>query len=459
VTSYGSRAGASGVPLSTLFVLMLAVFTVSIGYGVVLPLLPGLVGQLLQVTVASRSISLNTGLLTSVYVLGLFLFAPLWGRLSDRCGRRAILVLGMLGFAGSMLVFSFLGSLQAFYAERFMSGVFAAAVTPVASAAVGDLAANDESRGRRLTMLSVAGITGFLGGPMLGLLIARLGARLSASTNPSVLLAIPLVLTAVLALPVGGAIWFTVPGASHTSPHRLKSAAADGSAHLVFKLLSLAFIVSGAVGAFEVGLALRGKQELGLTQGQVALMFTECSLVMIVVQTLVFSPLVRPRHTRWLITPALAVLATGLFLVPRASNFTLMLVVIGAVAASAGILLPIVTYWISRLAGNAQGAELGKQTAAASLGSAFGSAVGGVFFGVPFPGASFVGMTAITAVGLGLSLGLPRLLASRKSAAEPPKGQSSYTQEAISCAIADEPKWSLSTPKISPCRPARRPRV
>jgi MFS family permease len=439
---------------------MLAVFTVSIGYGVVLPLLPAVMESLLKAPSGSNSISWNTGLLTSVYVLGLFLFAPLWGRLSDRYGRRTILVLGMLGFAGSMLVFSFLGSLPAFYAERFLSGIFAAAVTPVASAAIGDLAADDEARGRRLTLISIAGITGFLVGPMLGLLIARLGAGLIASTNPSALLAIPLAATAALALPVAVSIWFTVPGASHTAPHRLKSAAAGGSARVVLKLLSLAFIVSGAVGVFEVGLALRGKQELGLSQGQIALMFTECSLVMIVVQTLVFSPLVKPATTRWLFTPALAVLAAGLLLVPGASNFTLMLVVIGAVSASAGILLPIVTYWISTKAGNAQGAELGKQTAAASLGSAVGSAVGGVLFTTPFSGASFVLMSAITAVGVILSLGLPRHLAPRKTgASEPPKPLAGCSQEAMSRGIADRPRVSRAAPETSPGRPSTRPPV
>jgi MFS family permease len=403
--------------------LMLAVFTVSVGYGVVLPLLPAVIESLLKAPSGSSSISWNTGLLTSVYVLGLFVLAPIWGRLSDRYGRRTILVIGMLGFAGSMLVFSSLGGLPAFYAARFLSGVFAAAVTPVAAAAIGDLASDDEARGRHLTMISVAGISGFLVGPMLGLLITRLGAGVIGSNNPSALLAVPLTVTAMLALPVAGAIWFTVPSASHTSPERLKSTDTVDNARLVLKLLSLAFIVSGAVGVFEVGLALRGKQELGLTQGQIALMFTECSLVMIVVQTLVFSPLVKPVATRWLITPALGILAAGLFLVPRASNFTLMLVVIGAVAASAGILLPIVTFWISTKAGNAQGAELGKQTSAASLGSAVGSAAGGVLFTIPFPGASFVLMTAITAIGVVLSLGLPCLLAPKKSdSSEPPKG-------------------------------------
>ena len=146
---------------------------------------------------------------------------------------------------------------------------------------------------------------------------------------------------------------------------------------------------------------------------QIALMFTECSLVMFVMQALVFSPWFKIEATRWLIAPALAVLAVGLFLVPWASNFTLMLVVIGAVAASAGILSPILTYWISAKAGSAQGWELGKQTAAASLGVTVGSVAGGLLFNVAaLPGASFILTAGLAALGFLLSLALPHKLVS-----------------------------------------------
>ena len=147
---------------------------------------------------------------------------------------------------------------------------------------------------------------------------------------------------------------------------------------LVPRLLALAFIVSAGVGVFEVGLALRGKQELGLTPYQIAAMFTECSLVMLIVQAIVFSPCGPAGNDAVVHRTGSTTLAAGLFLVPRASDYNLMLLVIGAVAASAGILSPILTYWISSKAGKAQGAQLGKQTAAASLGAAVGSAVGGL---------------------------------------------------------------------------------
>lgn len=109
--------------------------------------------------------------------------------------------------------------------------------------------------------------------------------------------------------------------------------------------------------------------------------------------------------------PALAVLAVGLFLVPWASDFTFMLVVIGAVAASAGVLSPILTYWISAKAGSAQGWELGKQTAAASLGVTLGSVAGGLLFNIAIlPGAPFILPAGLVALGFLLSLGLPHLL-------------------------------------------------
>jgi MFS family permease len=392
--------------------LMLAVFTVSIGFGVLLPLLPYLIERLVGAGVDAAQVSRHTGLLTAVYTLSLFLFAPMWGRLSDRRGPRGVLLVGLLGFGVTMLVFSFVESLAAVYAERFLSGMFAAAVTPVAAAAIGSFTTTEQGRARWLSFVSMAGITGFLLGPMLGVFVTRSAAASFTLAMPAGSVAIPLAATALLAFLVAAAVALAVPsGEGQDRAQKTTGVAVDKAVWLVPKLLILTFIVSAGVGVFEVGLALRGKQDLGLTPYQIALMFTECSLVMFVMQAIVFSPWFKPDTTRWLIAPALAVLAAGLFLVPRASDFALMLVVIGAVAASAGILSPILTYWISAKAGSAQGWELGKQTAFASLGVTLGSAAGGLLFNVvALPGASFVLTAGVTVLGLLLSLGLPHLL-------------------------------------------------
>jgi MFS family permease len=402
----------AGVSAYTLAALMLAVFTVSIGFGVVLPLLPYLIERLLGAGVEDVQVSWHTGLLTAVYTLSLFLFAPMWGWLSDRRGPRGVLLLGLIGFGVTMLAFSFVESLAAVYAERFLSGMFAAAVTPVAAAVVGSGTTTEQGRARRLSFVSMAGIVGFLLGPMLGLFVTRFAADFLSLAMPAGSVAIPLAATGLLTFLVACAVGIAVPGGvGHGRSQKTTRTSAHETAWLVPRLLILTFVVSAGVGVFEVGLALRGKQELGLTPYQIALMFTECSLVMIVMQAIVFSPWFKPDMTRWLIAPALAVLAAGLFLVPRAPDFALMLVVIGGVSASAGILSPILTYWISAKAGSAQGWELGKQTAAASLGVTLGSAAGGLLFNsAVLPGASFVLIASATVLGFLLSLGLPHLL-------------------------------------------------
>ena len=400
---------------ATMAALILAVFTVSVGLVVVLPLLPYLIERLLGAGAEAAQVSRHTGLLTAVYTLALFLFAPTWGRLSDRRGPRGVLLVGLLGFGTTMLVFSFIESLAALYVERFLSGMFAAAVMPVAAAVIGDFSTTEESRGRRLTFISMAGIAGFLLGPMLGVFVTRFAAGFFTLAIPAGSVAIPLAATALLAFLVAPAVVFAVPsGKGHDRSKKTTGTSVDKTAWLVPKLLILTFIVSAGIGVFEVGLALRGKQELGLTPYQIALMFTECSLVMFVIQAIVFSPWFKPDMTRWLIAPAMFVLAVSLFLVPWASDFTLMLVVIGAVAASAGILSPILTYWISAKAGSAQGWELGKQTAAASLGFTMGSAAGGLLFSIAaLPGAPFILTAGLAALGFLPSLGLPHLLVPR----------------------------------------------
>ena len=408
-----NSARPAGLSRATLAALVLAVFTVSVGFGVVLPLLPYLIERLLGAGIEAAQVSRHTGLLTAVYTLSLFLFAPMWGRLSDRRGPRGVLLIGLIGLGVTMLVFAFVESLAAVYAERFLSGVFAAAVTPVAAAVIGNLTTTEQGRARLLAFGSIASITGFLLGPMLGVFVTRFAADLFTLAMPAGSIAIPLAATALLALLAACAVAFAVPS-GEGRPRSKETAGASvkkKAAWLVPKLLILTFIVSAGVGVFEVGLALRGKQELALTPYQIALMFTVCSLVMLVMQAIVFSPGFKPDTTRWLIAPALAVLAAALFLVPLASDFMLMLVVIGAVAASAGILSPILTYWISAKAGSAQGWELGKQTAAASLGVTVGSAAGGLLFNVAaLPGASFVLSAGLAVLGFVLSFGLPHLL-------------------------------------------------
>jgi MFS family permease len=399
------NAGLAATPIRVILpVLMLAVFTISIGFGILLPQLPALVERLLGAAGTPAQVSRATGLLTAIYMLALFICAPVWGWLSDHWGRRRVLLFGLAGFSATMIASAFFESLTAVYVERALSGVFAAAITPVALAAVTDFSSGKETLGRRLSFVSMAGVSGFLFGPTLGVVLQRLPGGTGGAAGA---LTVPLLATGGLALVAAIAVAVSLPG-KITPVHGPAGALEPSSApRLIWQLLILGFVVSAGVGVFEVGLALRGKQELGLSPVQIAAMFTTCSLVMIVAQASVFW-LNRPEFTRWLVAPAFGVLAVGLFAVPLAGSFALMLLVTGGVAASAGILSPILTYWIAAGAGHKSGAGLGKQTSAASLGAATGSAAGGLLYDVAWlPNAAFVLMAGVALLAVWPSLRLP----------------------------------------------------
>ena len=399
-------------PLSwrALFAVLLAMFAITVGYGIVLPILPFLIERLAG-TADAATLSQHTGLLTGTYTLALFLFAPLWGKISDQRGRRPVILLGLIGFATTFTLFALVESLPLIYLGRFLDGLFAAAIAPAAYALVGDHAPTKEWRAYRFALVNVAGTAGFFVGPMLGGLVLGVARELFSDGIEGAFTA-PFLATSGLAVVGALAVWSLVPAAARRKEGGIATAETPIDRAVMLRLWAIAFVAAVAIGAFEVGLSLRGKQVLGMDASQIGMMFAECSLVMFVVQALVFSPLIKPQVTRWFLTPGLVLLAVGLVVVPFANSYITMTIAVALVAASAGILSPIVTYWVSLGGGETQGADLGRVTAAASLGQAVGSAAGGLLFDVSIvPNATFIVTATIVLTGLAASLGLPRLLA------------------------------------------------
>ena len=120
---------------AALVVVLAATFTVSLGYGIVLPLLPYLLARLLP-QASNATASWHTGMLAGAYMFAVFLFAPLWGYLSDRIGRRRVILLGLGGYALTLVLLGLSRSLWFAYLIRVLTGAYVAAVVPVASAFV-----------------------------------------------------------------------------------------------------------------------------------------------------------------------------------------------------------------------------------------------------------------------------------------------------------------------------------
>jgi MFS family permease len=364
-----------------------------------LPLLPSLVERQL----GGERVALHTGLLTAAYTLPLALFAPLIGGFADRRSKKAVLLAGLTGFAISIGLFAIVGSLAAMYAGRLLSGLFAAAVVPVAFAAASDWSSGDEARARHFAWINGSAILGAVAGPAVGGIIGgmwRQGMPVSGA---------PFLLVAALALAVALFSLATWPAA-----HPEKAGATSGAAPRTWStdlraMLLFSAITAAALGIFEVGLALRAERSLGLGPRETGLMFVECMVVMFVAQLVAFNPWVPARSSRRLFAPALGLLAMGLALLGTVQG-ALLYWAVAAVAAAAGLLSPLIAYWISLLAGAAQGRELGLQTAIAGLGQTAGSAAAGALFGISTGLAFFLG-SAAALVGLGLALPVERRLA------------------------------------------------
>ncbi|HVG44621.1 MAG TPA: MFS transporter, partial [Longimicrobium sp.] len=151
-------------PLAIVFV---TVFLDLVGFGIVIPLLPLYATRFGAGPVA-------VAWLLAVYSLMQFLFAPWWGRVSDRVGRRPILLLGLFGSAASYLAFGLAGSLPVLFAARAASG-FAGANVGVAQAYVADVTTS-ENRARGMGMIGAAFGLGFIFGPAIGGVLSTYGA-------------------------------------------------------------------------------------------------------------------------------------------------------------------------------------------------------------------------------------------------------------------------------------------
>lgn len=163
----------SGAIGSQLFVLLACVFVVMIGLGITMPVLPFYVERLALAEGATRqSVVIHVGLLTGVYALGQLVFAPVWGRVSDRTGRRPLIVIGIAGFIVAQVLFGLATSLWLLYAARILGGVLSSATLPVSAAYVADLT-TDEKRGRGMAWLGTAVSLGFVVGPAFGGMLSR----------------------------------------------------------------------------------------------------------------------------------------------------------------------------------------------------------------------------------------------------------------------------------------------
>ena len=163
-------AGAKKAAMGFIFVTLLIDV---IGVGIIIPVMPKLIEEMIQGTI-SEAAKYNGWLLLS-YALTQFLFAPILGNLSDKYGRRPVLLVSLFGFGVDYLFLSFAPNITWLFVGRVIAGITGASFT-TASAYIADIS-TPENRSQNFGMIGAAFGVGFIIGPVIGGLLGQFGSR------------------------------------------------------------------------------------------------------------------------------------------------------------------------------------------------------------------------------------------------------------------------------------------
>ncbi len=371
-----------------LFILLACLFVVMIGLGITMPVLPFYVERLALSDGASRrAVTMHVGLLTGVYALGQLFFAPVWGRLSDRTGRRPLLLIGIAGYAVAQVLFGLATSLWLLYGARILGGILSSATLPVSAAYVADIT-TEEGRGRGMAWLGAATSFGFVIGPALGGILSRrdlhFGARYWHFLIDS--FSIPFFAAAALGLLTLVAALRWLPESLPSAALRAKNKETEeedwrGLANTLRPLLGLVLVAQFALATFEATFALYAQARFNYGPFKVGVAFVVCGLVMTVFQAGAVGLLAGRVGEIYQIGAGFGLMgiSLGLFVVARTTFVIFALV--GLVALGTAFVSPNLTALISKRGGiNHVGESLGVQNAANSLAQASGPLLGGTLF-------------------------------------------------------------------------------
>ncbi len=332
-----------------------------IGFGIIIPVLP----LYAESFGASPAV---IGLLAASFSLTQLVSARIGGRLSDRFGRRPVLLASLLGTCVGAAVTAAAGAVWVLFVGRLVDGLSGVSQSS-AQAAIADLAP-PEQRPRLMGIMGTSFGVGFVVGPVLGSLAALGGARL-----PFVVASLIAGLNAVVA-------WFRLP---ETRRETERVTRAEQGAPLpggVRRLALVGFVGSVAFAGFTATVALLLNRRLGLDEAGASAVFIVIGVVLIATQAGLVGRVNAALGERGAIRFGLGLNTVGLALLVPDVGWWGVVVGLGALAVGQAILTPSLSSAIAGLAGRRRGEALGVTQAAVGLGRVVGPAGAGVLFGV-----------------------------------------------------------------------------
>ncbi|WP_144510620.1 MFS transporter [Bacillus sp. FJAT-22090] len=353
----------------TIYLVLVNLFVVFLGIGLVIPVMPSLMREMdLE--------GATMGYLVAAFAFIQLLVSPIAGKWVDMFGRKKMIVIGMLLFALSEMLFGFGKDVTVLYISRMLGGVSAAFIMPAVTAFVADVTSLKE-RPKAMGYLAAAISTGFIIGPGIGGFLAEYGTRL------------PFFFAAALGFlgSVFSLIILKEPKRPEIEEKKTdKQAAKSGFRKLlepIYLIPMLIILVSSfGLAAFETVYSLFVDHKFAFTPKDIALIISVSGVLGVIAQVLSFDRIVGRIGEIRLIQVCMGVSAVFIFAMIKVSAYWSILLVTFVIFLMFDLIRPALTTYLSKMAGDEQGFVGGLNSTFTSVGNIIGPGIAGILFDV-----------------------------------------------------------------------------
>ncbi|MGO0062414.1 MFS transporter [Brevibacillus fluminis] len=350
-----------------LVLLFFTAFLIMLGFGMIIPVMPYF----------AKNLGVNSfmlGTLFASYNIMQFLFAPLWGIVSDRMGRKPLIGFGLLGFSITFILFGLATSYGEMLAYRIIGGIVSAAAMPTVTAMVADLFVPKE-RAKGMGMIGAGIGLSFVFGPAIGGILGTFG------------FAVPFFAAGGVAFLTFFLVLFALPeslpkekrtGAIQREKRENPIAALFGSA--LSLLYFILFIVSFAMAGLETTFALYINDLYGMTEQQLGYMFLVMGFVGAFVQGGMIGKMVKKLGEAKVLVLGIVLYAVGFLAIPIGSGFWSFALILALFGAGGGMIRTTGTAMVSQRTTQGQGVTSGTISSMDSLGRILGPLTGGAVY-------------------------------------------------------------------------------
>lgn len=357
-----------------ILILMINIFILFVGVGLVIPIMPAYM-ELLHIN------GTTIGFMVAAFSLSQFLFSPFAGRLSDRLGRKPIIIAGLLVFALSEWMFGMSNTTFFLFFARILGGIGAALSMPAIFAYVADVT-TEEERGKAMGIVTAALTTGFIIGPGIGGYLSNFGIR-----APFFGAAIAGLIGAIITL------IFLPKKVKRSDEVSSEPAIQQGKEFLplwkqlilsvkepYFFSLIIVFIAAFGLANYETVFSLYVDHKFGFTTEDIALIITLGSIAGAVVQATIFGKMLESFGEYKIILYSL--LVTGIFVILFTFTHTYWIIfaVTFIIFLASDILRPALGTLLSKMTKDEQGYLQGLNSSYTSLGNIVGPILAGSLF-------------------------------------------------------------------------------